>query len=306
MANPKIDVILTTYQGETRGFLKDAIESVLQQTYKNWQLYIIDDGSTDQTLNLCKKYQSHRQVNILSKTNGGLASARNYGIEHSNSPYLCFLDDDDIFENEKLHRQAEFITNTPLFGLLYTAVTHVNKSNIPLSIVHKEAHPKLYQELFFGNCINAPSSALVPRLVFENLGVFNEQLTCCEDYDMWLRIAKEYPIYSLDTPLLRYRVHDQNMSKKLETMQKTKLYVLNKALESAPEEVLELLNPIYFEYYYSCSAQFLGCNQYEQYRQAFRKAAEFGKHSSKEKLKYYTSFSPRLFRLLHKMRKSFG
>ena len=94
--NNKVAVILTTYNGATRGFLEIAIESVLKQTFQNYELLIVDDGSEDETRELCERYISNPRIRYIYQENSGLSRARNAGIESTDCMFICFLDDDDV------------------------------------------------------------------------------------------------------------------------------------------------------------------------------------------------------------------
>ena len=107
---PLISVILTTFNGQSRGYLEYAIESVLAQTFDNFELVLIDDGSTDDTKGICEKYLRNEKVFYFFQPNKGLASARNIGISKSNGIYICFIDD-DVWKKDKLQKQISFLTN---------------------------------------------------------------------------------------------------------------------------------------------------------------------------------------------------
>lgn len=245
----KVSVIMPTYRGASRGFLSDAIESVLQQTYTNFELLIVDDGSTDQTRDLCKKYLCDSRVTYIYQKNSGVSKARNSGIQRATGKYVCFLDDDDMWVKDKLEKQINFIDALcdPKLGLCYTALEIIDVTGKKTGVIqshpvhgvhsvhsmHKNSAQKnIFKKLLCKNLVDCTSSVLIPRHIFQDVGFFNEALSYAEDYDLWLRIAKKYHVYSLDEPLALYRDHGDKLSANLEKMEKNTLFVVSAAIES--------------------------------------------------------------------------
>lgn len=207
---PKVSVILTTYNRASTGFLEQAIESVLNQTFKDFELLIVDDGSTDNTKEVCRKYLSYERVKYIYQKNRGLAGARNIGIKKSLGKYICFLDDDDVWLPEKLATQISFIENLddPKFGLCHTALKLIDQNGKETGEVQShDASGYIFEELLCENIVDGPSSVLIPKFVFDDIGLFDENFgSFVEDYYMWLNIAKKYNVYSVKEPLVLYRV----------------------------------------------------------------------------------------------------
>jgi len=194
MKNPAVDVIIPTYNGLP--FLEEAIESVLAQTYKDFTLYIVDDGSTDngETEEYVRGLRDSR-VRYLHKKNGGQASARNLGIKKSGSPYVAFLDADDIWHPNKLQKQIALIENDHLVGMVYGLCKLIDSKGNPVGEVTYRKRGNLFKYLLHHNKISGSASMVVVRReVFDKVGLFREDLVGTEDWEMWLRVARHYHI----------------------------------------------------------------------------------------------------------------
>ncbi len=184
-----ISVVITTFN--RYALLNRALASVLSQTYKPSEIIVIDDGSTDNTKNITQIFP---HVKYFHKKNSGISSARNHGIKVAKSEWIAFLDDDDEWCEEKLQIQAAF---------------HKKHKNIPISFtdeiwIRDEKRvkvPKKYQknkddilQKCLKYCFLAPSSVMIKKELFDEVGYFDESLEVCEDYDMWIKIALFYQI----------------------------------------------------------------------------------------------------------------
>lgn len=305
MMKPPVSVILTTYNGATRGYLEEAIESVLGQTYPRFELIIVDDGSSDATKELCAKYLRDPRVIYKHQENKGLAAARNTGITLSSNEYICFLDDDDAYEPDKLLRQIAFFADPShsKTGMVYTGLLYVDEAG---RLIGKKIHPAngdIYEHLFYGNTVCAPSSSMVKKSVLDKVGLFKEELKSCEDYDLWLRIAKDYHIYSLDDCLVRYRIHQNKMSANFKKMHDYQEYVLFLALQQAPDSIRAKKSAFYHRYHTCCAHQYLGAEDFKAFRRHFRLSRQFGRSGLIWRLRYLLTYCPPLFRVLKKIKK---
>lgn len=229
---PRVSVILTTYNGESRGFISEAIDSVLKQTMNDFELIIVDDGSTDRTADIYQKFTTDSRVKIVKQRNKGLAAARNAGIAESRSDLICFLDDDDFWRDDKLEKQYQFMLENPLVGLLSSKLALIDENGAFLRYRFHAPRGHIYHKQLLENQIDAPSSVMVRKSVLEKVGFFREHLYSCEDYDLWLRITREHLVDCIDEPLVFYRVHQNSMSMNFRKMEFYRIYVLYLSLSN--------------------------------------------------------------------------
>ena len=209
MEQPKVTVILPTHN--RAHLVGEAIQSVVSQTYSNWELIVIDDGSTDKTREAVEAFaQRDRRIRYVFQRNRGVSSVRAKGVELAQGKYVTFLDDDDAFYPEKLEIQVEFLEQHPTVELVYSYVDMVNGEKDFLRTW--PTRPAVDFVGLIRECTIQPNSLLVRKECFERLGSFRTDLRSCDDYDMWLRIAKIYPIEFLPAHVGTYRWHDGNLS----------------------------------------------------------------------------------------------
>lgn len=192
-----ISVIIPTYNRQN--LLKRALVSVQNQTYKPKEIIVVNDGSNDFT---CKVLEDFDGVKYFYKQNGGVSSARNFGIKKSSCKWVAFLDDDDEWMGEKLALHVKLHEQNPSLHASYTDERWVRDGefvNIPKK--YKKDDKNIFEKSL-NYCNIAPSSALIDKDVFEKIGYFDESLEVCEDYDMWLRILLDFHITLIDKPLI--------------------------------------------------------------------------------------------------------
>lgn len=201
---PNLSVIIPTYN---RSFtVVKAIDSVLQQTYEDYEVIVVDDGSTDNTYEKLKPYLN--KIHYEYKENGGISSARNRGLEIAQGNYIALLDSDDFWKPEKLQKQMECFENYPEYGLVATrCLTNTVDNNfktIELNKIRRSGKSGwLYKDLFYKNFLRT-SSVVIKEECFRKVGFFDETLSRCNDIDMWLRISKKYPVGFINSPLTIY------------------------------------------------------------------------------------------------------
>lgn len=225
----KVSVIIPTYN--RAHVLREAIDSVLSQKYSDLELLVVDDGSTDHTKEVASSYTS--KLAYIYQEHKGVSAARNRGIKQAQGNYLSFLDSDDLWLPDKLSTQMRFMEDHPEIHICYTEEIWIRKG---VRVNPMKKHRK-YSGMIFEHClplcIVSPSSVLIARSLLEEIGVFDEELKVCEDYDLWLRISARYPIYLLDTPLIIKRGgHDDQLSKAMNGQDRFRIKALVKLLES--------------------------------------------------------------------------
>lgn len=198
MSRPtEISIILPTYN--RANLLKRAVKSVLTQTYQNFELIIVDDGSTDDTFEAVDQFHDARIRYIRCDQNRGAAGARNQGIQKAKYSYIAFQDSDDVWKPEKLAKQIEMLKQAPddtgivYCEFYYHGINHTEGICPDREILLEQKQGHIFPELLTGNMIGMPT-VLVKKECFLQAGVFHEGLVCLEDYEWILRIARQYRI----------------------------------------------------------------------------------------------------------------
>ncbi len=211
-------VVIPLYNKERH--IGETVRSVLEQDFADFEVLIVDDGSTDNSLGLAREFDSQPKVRVLTKKNGGTASARNLGIASAKGEYLCFLDSDDLWLPGFLAGMQKLVTQFPEAGLygtaylfkqgkrLYNPVCHGLPEQGKMSLV-----PNYFSSILLGQPLITASSVCIPQSVFKEVGTFNESRSVwdSEDMEMWNRIALKYEVAFLNEPLAIYRQDAQNM-----------------------------------------------------------------------------------------------
>ena len=195
--NPLVSVVIPTYN---RGWcLNEAVDSVLAQSYARYELIVVDDGSTDDT---GKRLSRYHDITVITQPNRGVSAARNRGIASSQGDLIAFLDSDDFWLPEKLTIQVAFFQANPEALVCQTQETWIRNGR---QIYPKNRHLKPSGSFFersLGLCLVSPSAVMLRQSLFETVGVFDEGLPACEDYDLWLRVGAGIPIFLIDKALV--------------------------------------------------------------------------------------------------------
>ncbi len=207
-----ISVIIPVYNSEK--FIKETIESVLNQTYKDFEIIIIDDGSSDNSLKCVESFMKGTDIKVMKQNNSGPSSARNLGIKSALGKYRAFLDSDDIMMPDRLELQVRALEEDRNIGLVYTDLMTFNESGIVYNSKKRYITPhsgSVLNRLLVENFITT-STVMVRKECLDNVGYFDEKLKHSEDYKMWLKIAMKYKIGYVDLPLVKYRYHENSLS----------------------------------------------------------------------------------------------
>ncbi len=195
--HPLVSVIIPTFN--RAWILLEAIESVLSQTFENYELIVVDDGSTDNTRLLL---ESFKDIRVVSQDNKGVSAARNQGIAVAAGDYLAFLDSDDLWFPGKLASQMTFFKTHPQAMICQTQEVWIRNGR---RINPKKRHCKasgMFFERSLELCLVSPSAVIIKKDLLDDVGRFDEELPACEDYDLWLRIGARYPVFLVDKPLV--------------------------------------------------------------------------------------------------------
>jgi len=188
-AKPLVTVIIPTYNRAS--IVGRAIRSVLGQTYPNWELLVVDDASTDGTEREVRSYSDERITYIRHHQNRRVSAARNTGIRSAQGEYVSFLDDDDEWLPEKLAKEVEVFRNSdPEVGLVYTGKTVYDENGRVLRVLMPTLSGWVYDAMLDRHFIGSPSRVTVKKQVLERVAGFDETFVNCQDYDLWLRVAK--------------------------------------------------------------------------------------------------------------------
>ncbi|MBW2640438.1 MAG: glycosyltransferase family 2 protein [Deltaproteobacteria bacterium] len=210
---PRVSVIIPTYN---RGWIiKEAIDSVLAQDFKDFELIVVDDGSIDNTLEILNSIQC--DIKVLRQSNHGVSAARNRGIAAASGPFIAFLDSDDLWLPQKLAHQVDFFNSNPDAYICQTEEIWV-RNNVRVN--PKKRHKKPWGMIFepsLALCLVSPSAVMI---------------RACEDYDLWLRISCRYPVYLIETPLIIKRGGHNDQLSASPGLDKFRIKSLTKIIES--------------------------------------------------------------------------
>ena len=224
---PKVSVIIPTHNRAE--FLRSAITSVLKQTYQDFEITVVDEASKDNTKEVVSSFGEKRIKYIHHQTSKGDGAARNSGIANSNGDYIAFLDDDDQWLSEKLQLQVGILENSPAHvGAVYAGYFDIDAINAKIfNVWLPDRRGDLSRDIFKENCV-CTSSILLRRQCFEKVGLFDESIPYCSDYDMWIRISKKFKFECIRKPLVKRLVHEHNLGSNFKSSIKGKEIVLEK------------------------------------------------------------------------------
>lgn len=214
-----VSIILPTYNRAHS--IRRSIESILRQTYSHWELLVIDDGSADHTEEIVAEIAAldSRVRYYRQPQNRGVAAARNEGIRQARYEYIAFQDSDDVWKEDKLEKQMRVFDEQPRVGMVYCAFEGEKRDGTRICIPEKSmgienVQGNLYRLLLQRNVIDAPT-VVIHRECLNRVGGFDETLTCLEDWELFLRIAREYEIGCVIEPLLISDIHNSGVSSRV-------------------------------------------------------------------------------------------
>lgn len=211
MSDPLVSIVLTNYNGEKT--IAEAIESVIMQTYPKWELIIVDDASTDSSLEIIRLFRDERIQLFRNERNEHVSFSHNKGNLHSKGKYIAALDNDDTWEPEKLSRQVHYMELHPETGVCFTFLDLMNSQGESLQddeilniyrVKNRNRIEWLHELLTVGNHF-ANDSSMIRRSVMDTIGENEMSLVQLHDYDMWVKIALQYELHIIQEPLMHYR-----------------------------------------------------------------------------------------------------
>jgi glycosyltransferase involved in cell wall biosynthesis len=195
---PLVSVVIPTFNRAWS--LAEAVDSVLSQELRGFELIVVDDGSTDDTLQLLERYGD--AIRVLRREHRGVSAARNAGVAAGRGELIAFLDSDDLWLPGKLQRQVDFFASHPEALICQTEELWVkNGRRVNPGKRHRKPDGMIF-EPSLDLCLVSPSAVMARRELFDRVGLFDESLPACEDYDLWLRVSCRFPVHRIETALI--------------------------------------------------------------------------------------------------------
>ncbi len=250
MKTPKISVILPCYNAEE--YLRESIDSILNQSFSDFELIIINDGSTDSTFQIISEYKDDRIILILNETNLGLIRTLNIGISKSRGELVARMDADDISRPERFQKQLEYLLKHPKVGVCGTWMHMIHNQTI-----YKQRYllsDQIKSVLLFANPIVHPS-VMFRKSIFENENeIYNSNYPHAEDYALWVSLIEKTEFAIIDEPLFEYRAHTNQVSRNFNEIQRASVkqaqqIILDKLQLDCTDEEKEIQFSLYIEEY---------------------------------------------------------
>ncbi|MBA3923096.1 MAG: glycosyltransferase [Nostocaceae cyanobacterium] len=252
---PLISVIIPAYNAERT--ILETITSVQQQTFSNLEIIVINDGSSDRTLELLDNITDER-LKIFSYENRGVCVARNRGISHATGDFIAFLDADDLWTPDKLELQLIALEQYPEAGVAYSWTYFMDEQQASLSPGEPTFFEgDVYAQLLVNNFVSSGSNPLIRRQVVESVGEFDSAFPHCADWDYWLRLAACCSFVVVPKHQILYRQSSGAMSSKIDGIEKQQILMIEKVYQTVPQELQYLKNHTLAWVYRYCAEKFL-------------------------------------------------
>lgn len=279
--NKLVSVIIPTYNRELS--IGRAIESVLNQTYKNIEIIIVDDNSNDNTYDIvrqfCSKYDFIKY--IKHKQNKGGSGARNTGSKEAKGEFLAFLDSDDEWINTKLEKNMNLFESDKEIAMVYSDMFLVDiETNQEKHHISPVCEDK-YHAILGQNIIGSTSLVVIKKGAFEKVGGFKEGLPSCQDWYFYINVAKEYKIEKVNEPLLKYYVHSNSISGNLKNVIKGHEIIFDKVRGLLKEEEETKAKVILAEQYITMAQIYRKFNKFNESRKCYFNAYKMNKKNLK-------------------------
>ena len=234
-----ISVIIPVFNGEAT--IRETIDSIVNQTFRDIEIIIINDGSTDATLETIKEISDSR-IKIFSYSNAGLSASRNRGISQATGEYISFIDADDLWTPDKLELQWQALQQNPQAAVAYSWTDYIDESSKFLKSGRRiKVNGDAFSKLLVTNFLENGSNQLIRKTALEKVGGFDESLNASEDFDMWLRLATNYQFICVEKPQILYRTSTTSMSTNLKRQETASLEVIKRAFNYPKAEKLQYL-----------------------------------------------------------------
>jgi len=281
--DPKVSVIIPTKN--RAHYLFSAIQSVLRQTFNDFEIIVVDAASIDNTREVVGKFDDKRIRYVRLEKDRGQSASRNIGIRCSRGEFIAFLDDDDLWTPSKLEKQLRIISKNPKIGLVYTGSLlfegNVKALGYQVPSIKGNVFPHIMKMNYIGTC----SSVLIRKECFDKVGLFDENLMGSEDFDLWIRIAKYYEIDYLSELSTLYRFHKKRISIDLDRILKAEKLMFKKYSKE-----LETLRKIRGFWHYRIGALYCNSGNMTEGRKEFIKAINNDPRSVIYHIRLFTYF----------------
>ena len=229
---PVISVIIPAYNAAKT--IQETVMSVLNQSFSNLELIVINDGSQDSTLDVLSSIKDSR-LQVFSSENSGVCMARNRGIELASGEFISFLDADDIWTLDKLEAQLTALQKNPQAGVAYSWVDYIDEyGNFFHQGNYININGSAYEKMLVQNILENGSNPLIRREALTEIGIFDESLTLAEDWDMWLRLSERYDFVTVPSVQILYRSSSSSASTNIVKMENSCLKLIEKSFKNAP------------------------------------------------------------------------
>ncbi len=236
---PKVSVIMPAYNRER--FIAESIRSVLAQSFEDYELIIIDDGSTDKTTEKASGFGHDPRIRIIkNEKNLGIAATRNRALSLARAPYIAPLDSDDVWlDREKLRKQVEFLDENPDYAMLGGGIMHIDIDSKPLKKVLFPIYDSLIRNIILQYNPFAQSTLLYRKSAALEAQGYSTEYKICDDYDLWLKIGNKHKFTNIPQVLSGYRIHGENITKKKRlTVAREILEIVRKNSQKYPRPML--------------------------------------------------------------------
>lgn len=245
---PLISVIIPVYNGEKT--IRETIESVLNQTWTDFEVLVINDGSKDSTLNIVSSIKDSR-LRVFNYTSAGVSVSRNRGIAQAAGEYISFIDADDLWTPDKLEAQLKALQANHSAAVAYSWVNYIDeRGEFIRSGQHRNMNGDLYEEFLLYNLLESGSNPLIPKQALTEVGGFDQELTHAEDWDMWLRLAARYHFVVVPSPQILYRISANSATANILKMETASLRMIEKTFHQAPTSLQYLKKNTLANFYY--------------------------------------------------------
>jgi glycosyltransferase involved in cell wall biosynthesis len=288
-------VVIPVFNGEK--FIGQALESVFSQTYKDFEVICIDDGSSDGSPEVIAQYGG--KVRYFRQENAGPSSARNAAMNMSRGEFIAFLDQDDLWYPDKLRLQMDYLKRHPDVAMVHSNI-NISRDDVVihhgLPIERRQNGSSVFEELYLGNFINS-ITVVARRKIFDIIGLFDEDFRMAQDYDLWMRIASRFKIAYQDEIMAEYRLHDNNSSRNNIAVIKDDLNILYKMRSLYPSLVssipVEKVRKRYFTKYYMQGYAYFCQHDLRNARMSFLKSLKYKKMSIRSYIYVLSTYFPR-------------